>query len=350
MTLHADVGSRVGGFSLDVSFRVEPGETLALLGPNGSGKSTLLQAIAGLIPIERGRIRLDDLILDDPDQQIFVAPEHRPIGVVFQGYHLFDHLTALDNVAFGLRARGVAKAEARHQAAAHLDRVGLGDHTASRPRQLSGGQAQRVALARALAISPRLLLLDEPLAALDVATRRRVRHDLRHHLADVEGVRILITHDPLDVYALADRVAIIDAGQIIQTGTISEITSHPRSSYVADLVGTNLIEGTLTTDGLVTPSGCIVHVTGSLRGPAFAIIRPQSITLSAKPISTSARNVFSGPVIEIDRIGDRARVSLGGPLPLTAEVTIEALESLSLTPGDRIHAAVKATDIEISPR
>ena len=347
--LSADVRVQLGAFELDVAVDVSPGEVLAVLGPNGSGKSTLLRAIAGLVPIDGGRISIGEVVLDDPVAGTFVPPEHRPIGVVFQDYLLFDHLTALDNVAFGLRSRGTPKGEARRAAAAWLDRVGIGDHARSRPRALSGGQAQRVALARALAVDPQILLLDEPLAALDAGTRRQVRRDLRHDLDGFDGVRVLVTHDPVDVYALADRVAILDHGRLVQCGTIGEITAHPRSRYVAELVGTNLVSGTLDGDGLVTATGVRIAVLADFTGPALAVVRPQSITLSRTVADTSARNTFAGTVDDIDRIGDRVRVGVAGPLHLTAEITAGALDTLALRPGDIVHAAIKATDIDTYP-
>ena len=347
--LHADVRVTLGDFVLDVELEVAPGDVLAVLGPNGSGKTTLLRALAGLVPIERGSVHLDGIALDDPDHDVFLPPEQRPVGVVFQSYLLFEHLSAIDNVAFGLRARGTPRGEARRTAADWLARVGLADLSGSRPRELSGGQAQRVALARALATDPKLLLLDEPLAALDVATRRQVRRDLRRYLDGFDGVRILVTHDPVDAYALADRVAIVDAGRIVQSGTIAEITAHPRSRYVAELVGTNLITGELREGRLVTGSGATVAVVADFGGPAFAIVRPQSITVSRQVSDTSARNTFRGTVDDIDRIGDRVRVGIAGPLHLTAEITVDALESLALRPGDEVAASMKATDIETYP-
>ena len=286
-------------------------------------------------------------MLDDPADKIFVPPEQRPIGVVFQDYLLFAHLTALENVAFGLRARGMARAEARAVALAWLDRVGVRDHASHRPRALSGGQAQRVALARALAADPRLLLLDEPLAALDAGTRTGVRRDLRRHLDSFDGMRVLVTHDPVDAYALADRVAILDSGRIAQVGTIGEVTAHPRSRYVAELVGTNLVLGAVSDGVMTTGDGVHVVIADAQPGPSFAVIRPQAIALSrhVSPDS-SVRNVWPGVVGDIDRLGDRVRVGFEGPVRLVAEVTAGALQSLDLRPGDAVHASVKATDIE----
>ena len=350
MTVEATFALHRGTLDLDVEISVRPGELLALLGPNGAGKSTILRAIAGLTPIERGRIAIDDDVVDEPAAERFVEPEHRPIGVVFQDYLLFEHMSVLENVAFGLRARGTSKGDARRTASAWLDRVGLAEYASDRPRALSGGQAQRAALARALATSPRVLLLDEPLAALDAGARANVRRDLRHHLATFEGMRLLVTHDPVDAYALADRVAILEAGRIVQTGTLAEVTAHPRSRYVADLVGVNLVVGTVDGGRLHAADGVTVVVSDADTGPSFALIHPRSIALTRdRPGGSSARNVWPGRVVDIDRLGDRVRVGLDGPLALTAEITASALTELDLRPGDDVHAAVKATEIEVYP-
>jgi molybdate transport system ATP-binding protein len=347
MSLQATIGARLGEFELNVELSVEPGEVLAILGPNGAGKSTLLRALAGLLPIDAGRVTIDDEVLDDPAEGVFVSAERRPIGVVFQDYLLFAHLSALENVAFGLRARGSGKVAARAAAREWLARVGLSDHALHRPGALSGGQAQRVALARALATDPRLLLLDEPLAALDAGTRAGVRRDLRRHLESFDGMRVLVTHDPIDAYALADRVAILDAGRVVQVGTINEVTAHPRSRYVADLVGTNLVMGTIADGVMTTENGVHVVIADAPSGPSFAVIRPQAIAVARHaPSDSSARNVWPGLVGDIDRLGDRVRVGIDGPLRLVAEITAAALESLQLRPGDDVHASVKATDIE----
>jgi len=347
VSLAAAIGLRIGTLDLDVDIEVKPGEVLAILGPNGSGKTTLLRALAGLLPIDRGRIVIDDEVFDDPEASVFVSAERRPVGVVFQDYLLFAHLNAIDNVAFGLRARGTGKAEAHSRATQWLERVGLADLGSHRPRTLSGGQAQRVALARALATDPRLLLLDEPLAALDVGTRSGVRRDLRRHLDSFDGMRILVTHDPVDAYALADRVAILDAGRVVQIGTLSEVTAHPRSRYVAQLVGTNLVTGDVSDGVLVTASGVRIVIADAQPGHSFAVIRPQAITVARHDrAGISARNVWHGTLGDIDRLGDRVRVAIDGALPLTAEITNAALESMQLRPGDTVCASVKATDIE----
>lgn len=350
MSLDAHLGLRLGSLDLDVRLQVQPGELLAVLGPNGAGKSTALRALAGLLPLDAGHVTIDGTLLDHPPSGVLVPPERRPIGVVFQDGLLFPHMSVLDNVAFGLRARGRPKREADDQARQWLERVDLAAYADDRPAVLSGGQAQRVALARALATSPRLLLLDEPLAALDAGTRSATRRQVRRFLETFEGMRLMVTHDPVDAYALADRVAVLEGGRIVQQGTLAEVTAHPRSRYVADLVGLNLVAGTVTHGVLTTPHGARVVVADAVSGPAYAVIRPQAVTLSrATPDASSARNSWPGTVVDLDRLGDRARVSVEGPLTLTAEITIAALDDLALRPGDEVVATVKATEIEVSP-
>jgi molybdate transport system ATP-binding protein len=349
MTLNARIVRTLGSFRLDVDITTKSSETVAILGPNGSGKTTLFRCLAGLLPIDHGHIDLDGEPLDDPKTNTFVIPERRPVAVVFQDYLLFPNLTALENVAFGLRARGVPKLQARTQAHAWLDRVGLTDHTHQRPRTLSGGQAQRVALARALATEPRLLLLDEPLAALDAGTRGEVRRDLRRHLTTFDGVRLLVTHDPVDAYALADRVVILERGQAVQTGTLADVTAQPRSRYVADLVGINLLQGVGHDGAITTVTGGHIVPAHPVRGEAFAVIQPHSVALYPVPPEGSPRNVWAVTVADVDRQGDRVRVRLTGQVPLVAEITPAALDALALQPGDQIWASVKATEITTYP-
>ena len=309
----------------------------------------MFRCLAGLLPLDAGRIDLDGECLDDPIADVFVPPERRPVAVVFQDYLLFPNLTALENVAFGLRARGVPKATARARAGEWLERVGLADHAGHRPRALSGGQAQRVALARALATEPRLLLLDEPLAALDAGTRGDVRRDLRNHLKTFDGVRLLVTHDPVDAYALADRVVILEGGRVVQAGTLADVTAQPRSRYIADLVGINLLAGTAVEGTITTAAGGRIVPADPVHGPAFAVIQPHAVALYPTPPDGSPRNVWPVTVTDIDRQADRVRIRLDGPVPLVAEITPAALDALALHPGDRIWATVKATEIATYP-
>ena len=347
--LKANIAVRLGTLDLDVAMEAAPGEIVAVLGPNGAGKTTFLRAVAGLAALERGRIELDDVVLDDVARRIHLPPERRPIGVVFQDYLLFPHLSALDNVAFGLRARGIGAGDARARAGSWLERLGIGDCADARPRTLSGGQAQRVALARALAIDPRLLLLDEPLAALDASARGEVRRDLKRHLASFAGIRIVITHDPLEAVALADRLVILEAGRVVQTGSPAEVTQRPRSRYVADLVGVNLLRGTATAGHVALLGGASLQSADGADGEVFAVIHPRAVALHRARPEGSPRNVWRGRASTLDFQGDRVRVGVQGEMPIIAEVTPAAVRELDLAEGGEVWVSVKATEITVYP-
>ena len=347
--LSAQVALRIGTLDLDVTIDAAPGEIVALLGPNGAGKTTFLRAVAGLVRLTRGRVELDDVVLEDAARDIHLPPERRPIGVVFQDYLLFPHLSALENVAFGLRARGVAAREAHLRAGSWLDRLGVGEQAPAKPRALSGGQAQRVALARALAIDPRLLLLDEPLAALDASARGEVRRDLKRHLASFAGIRILITHDPLEAVALADRLVILEGGRVVQTGSPNEVTQRPRSRYVADLVGVNLLRGTATAGHVAFLGGASLQSADGADGEVFAVIHPRAVALHRVRPEGSPRNVWRGRASTLDFQGDRVRVGIQGEMPIVAEVTPAAVRELDLAEGGEVWVSVKATEITVYP-
>jgi molybdate transport system ATP-binding protein len=351
VSLDADAHVQLGTLGLAVVLDAHPGETVGILGPNGAGKTTLLRVLAGLLAIDRGSITLDGKVLDDPDRGIWVTTEQRPIGFVFQDYLLFPHFSALENVAFGLRARGVRRGDARRQARGWLERMGLAEQADARPRQLSGGQAQRVALARALVGPPRLLLLDEPLAALDATTRIDVRRDLRGHLDAFDGPRLLVTHDPIDAMVLADRVIVLEHGRITQTGTLPELRAQPRSEYIAKLIGVNLYRGTLTGDTVTLDVGATFIVVNdhNLTGAVFVTIRPEAIALHRDQPTGTPRNTWPATVTTIDHEGPRARVTLDGPVTITAEITQHSLDALAITGGTRTWVSVKATEIEIDP-
>lgn len=334
-------------FRLDIDIGIEPGKTVALLGPNGAGKSTAVLAIAGLVPIDSGNIRLGDELLDDPTEGVFVPAEERRIGVVFQDYLLFPNLTVLENVAFGLRSREMPKTTALDVARDWVSRVGLGGMEARRPGDLSGGQAQRVALARALATEPRLLLLDEPLSALDVTTRTRLRRSLVDNLGGFRGPRLLITHDPTEAFLLADDVYVIEGGVITQSGSPDEIRLRPKTKYAADLAGSNLIAGEAI-DGGVQAGDVTVHIADhDVSGPVLLTIHPTALSIHRSEPEGSPRNSWSTVVERVELLGDRVRLRTGGPLPLTAEVTRDATHALALGPGVRVWVAVKATEIGV---
>ena len=349
MSLEADVRLTLGRLELEVELAVATGELVVLLGPNGAGKTTLLRALAGLVPLERGRVVLDGMVMDDPASGEHVPAEHRPVGFVFQDYLLFPHLSALENVAFGLRARGVARPEARRRAGAWLERVGLAGSADARPRALSGGQAQRVALARAMVGNPRLLLLDEPLAALDAATRTVLRRDLRRHLASFDGTRLLVTHDPLEAIALADRLVVLEEGKVTQTGTPAEVSEHPRSRYVAELVGINLYRGQADGRSVRLVGGGTVVAADINHGEVFAAVHPHAVALHRRVPEGTPRNVWAGTADAVEVVGDRVRVQVTGPVPIVAEVTPAAAAELRLGDGGQVWVSVKATEVTVYP-
>ena len=348
MSLDADLDVVRGTFRLRTNVRVLDGEVVAVLGPNGAGKSTMLRALAGLLALDAGIVRVDATVLDEPATGTFVGPERRPVGMVFQDYLLFPHLTARDNVAFGLRARGMGRTAARERADAALAGLGLADEAGRRPRALSGGQAQRVALARALVTSPRLMLLDEPLAALDAGVREQVRVDLRQQLAAFGGATVIVTHDPLDAFVLADRLVVLEDGALVQVGPPAAVARRPRTDYGATLVGLNLYRG--VADGaLVRLDGAVVSTAHPMTGPALVAFAPASVTVHRSEPHGSARNCWPVTVSHLERHAETVRVRLAGPLDLAADLTALSVAELGLEPGVQVWAAVKATETSVYP-
>jgi len=341
---------RTRDFELDIALDIEAGETVALLGPNGAGKSSAVAALAGLVSLDYGRVSLAGRVLDDPTTAEFVPPEQRDIGVVFQDYLLFDHLSVVDNVMFGLTSRGIRRTAARATADHWLGAVGLERVATRRPPELSGGQAQRIALARALAIDPKLLLLDEPLAALDVQTRTDLRRVLAEHLGSFAGPRLLITHDPTDAFLLADRIAIIEDGQITQLGTSDEIRRRPATAYVAALAGTNLLAGRNNNGALTLKAHTTSLQTSdtSVSGDVLIAVHPTAIALHLHEPQGSPRNTWQTTVGSIEPLGDTTRITLGDPLPLGVDITPGSTAALGLAPGKPVWASVKATEVHVT--
>ena len=352
--LAAALTARRGDFELRCEFALQEGETVALLGPNGAGKSTLVHALAGLLPLDKGEVAIDGEVWERPRDGIRRPPQARSIGVVFQGLMLFPALSAVDNVAFGPRAQGMTRDESRDRAREWLDRFDAGHLVRRKPHELSGGEAQRVALARALAVEPALLLLDEPMSALDVENRVEARRVLRRTLEEFARIKLIVTHEPLEAISLADRLIVMEGGRIVQSGAASEIRDRPRTSYTASLVGLNLLTGTVRgADAhrtLEMSDGELVIASDLKPGTdVLATIHPRAIVLSRRRPSGSARNVLEAMVADVDLEGDRVRVLLDARPSLTAEVTIEAFEELGLHRTQEVWAAVKATQIEVYP-
>lgn len=356
MSLKADLHAHAGSFRLDMDLQAASGETVALLGPNGAGKSTVARVLAGLHPIDEGRIVLGGTVLEKPADGIRLPPQARSVGFLFQNLLLFPSMNARENVAFGLRARGIGKGEALAAADNWLDRFGVGRLAAARSDTLSGGEAQRVALARALAPEPDLLLLDEPLSSLDVESRRSAARLLREVLADFDGVKMLVTHEPVEAITLSDRLVILEEGRIVQEGKPGEVRRRPRSPYVAAFVGLNLFTGSIfheTGHSIVrAPDGEVHALKSDLPEGAdvIATIHPRAVALSHRRPVGSPRNVRKGTIGSIDITGDSVRVWLDTKPPLTVEITQNALVDLGLSEGREVWASFKATEVDLYPR
>jgi molybdate transport system ATP-binding protein len=353
--LEVEVRKRLDRFSLEAGLSVAASSVLVLVGESGSGKTTLLRLIAGLLEPDHGRIALAGAVWSDSAGGVRIPPRLRSVGYVAQDYALFPHLSAAQNVGFGLRALGRPGREASQRVAGWMDRLGIRDLAARRPGQLSGGQQQRVALARALVLEPDVLLLDEPLAALDLPARRGVRQELRTLLDALPCVTLLVTHSPQEALAFGGRIAVLEAGRVTQEGSRDELLRKPRTRYIAEFLGTNLVravaraaEGGLTR--LACADGEIVAAESALDGEVFAVIDPREIMLSRDPPAGSARNVLRGRVEEVQPeppAGDRVRVTLASRPALVAELTRDAAEGLGIRVGDELVASFKATGVRV---
>jgi len=346
------VASRRGEFELEAAFEAAAGATTVIVGESGAGKTSILRLAAGLDQPHGGRILLDGEVYADPAAGIAVPAWRRDVGYVSQDYALFPHLTVAENVAFGLEAGGAGRAEVKARVRDALRRTSIPDLGTRKPAMLSGGQQQRAALARALVLDPRLLLLDEPLAALDLQTRRLVRGELRDLLRALGCVTLYVTHSPIEALLFGDRIVVIEGGRVSQVGTRDDLLRYPRSRYVAELMGTNLFSGSAA----ARPGAAMVRTgEGNLSvshpsepGEVFVAVDPTQITIHPHPPEGSAQNVFVGPILELapePPSGERIRVVLGTRPPLVAEVTREAVAGLGLAEGMTVHASFKATGI-----
>jgi molybdate transport system ATP-binding protein len=352
--LRAALVKRYDAFQLETELEVEDGGILVLVGESGAGKSTVLRLLAGLEAPDEGRIQVDDRSWFDARAGVSLASWRREVGYVPQDYALFPHLSVLDNVGFGLRAQGLPGRDVRSRAQRALARLQIADLERRRPDEISGGQRQRVALARALVTEPRLLLLDEPLSALDLQTRRVLRAELRRLLAELPCVTVYVTHAPLEATAFGERMVVLEHGRASQSGTRDDLLRRPKSPYVAEFMGMNLFHGPI---GFRDHAGFaeirIGERTVSIVDPGgddevFAAVGPREITLHREPPAGSALNVFEGPIAEMvpePPFGERLRVSLATEPPLVAEVTRHSAEALELQPGQRVYASFKATAV-----
>jgi molybdate transport system ATP-binding protein len=351
MPLEVAVAVRRDAFTVQVEFSADDGETVALLGPNGAGKSTVVEALAGLVPLESGHVLLDGSAIEG------LPPERRPIGIAFQDPMLFPHMSVLENVAFPLRARGTRSEAARAAAGVLIGELAPGVQPNARPPALSGGERQRVALARALVAEPRLLLLDEPLAAVDVSARPGLRALLRRTLTAFAGPRVLVTHDAVEAMTLADRIVVLEEGRVTQLGTPAQIRGAPRTRYAADLVGVNLFVGSLEPDEpgtgvLDTGKGTVTVPWPEQVPPAridevTATLAPSDVALHIERPEGSPRNVMKGEIEEVAVLGERARVRVRTSPPLVAEITAGSVDRLRLAAGGQVWASFKAVEVHL---
>jgi len=350
MALHVEsVSLALGDFSLrDVSFEVATGEYFVILGPTGAGKTIVLETIAGIHVPDRGRISWDG------EEITHAEPHTRNIAVVYQDYMLFPHLTVEENIGFGLRQKNAEREESQKRVAEMAELLGI-THLLSRyPGTLSGGEQQRAALARALVIRPRILLLDEPTNALDTAMRERMRKELLR-IHRVTGTTVIqITHHFEDVFALADRVAIMRDGAIVQIGEPSDVFWHPKDTRVAGFLGIgNMIAGTAKKAGdlveVSTGTGVLVTAVSDVEGPVVATLHAEDVILSKAPFVSSAKNCLPGTVTELRPNGGIVTVCIDAGFPLTALLTRESCGDLDLTVGSRVFATFKATAVHVIP-
>ena len=346
--LRADVGHRLTRVHLDASVEVGR-EIVGLVGPSGAGKSTLLRAIAGAFSPERGVIRLGQRVLFDRAQGTNVPPDRRRVGLVFQDGALFPHLTVAENVAFGVsKGRRLARPRRRERAMTMLERFGLAAVAGSKPVGLSGGERRRTALARALAAEPEALLLDEPFTGLDVSTKAHVSSEVARLVGAASLPVVLVAHEFADVVGLAGRVAVMESGRIVQTGTPAELLAAPETPFVAALTGVNYVPGTASRRGDLTEvraadGGALLLSTDVTTGRVAAIVAPWDVALSVEAPGGSALNSVTGPVVHLTGVGNRVRVAVAGPPTIVAEVTDESARRLGLAPGVRVVASWKAT-------
>jgi molybdate transport system ATP-binding protein len=354
--LDLQVTRRLGGFTLEVGMSVGDHSVMVVVGESGSGKTTLLRLLAGLAHPDRGRIVVDDATWFDREAGRVLPASERPVGYVAQDYALFPHLTAAENVAFGLRATWITARDITPRVTAALERLRIGALAQRRPHELSGGQQQRVAIARAIVLEPRVLLLDEPLSALDAQTRRAIRGELRRLLEDLPCTTLYVTHNPAEALAFGDRITVLEAGCVSQHGSREDLMRHPRSTYVAEFLGVNLFRGSLSSSAagggarITLPQGELVIAEGGAEGETVIVVHPRGITLARElPVGT-ARNVFAGVIEEMvpePPSGELVRVSLATTPPLIAEVTRQAVEALQLRPGSRVFASFKAAGVVV---
>jgi molybdopterin-binding protein len=346
-----------------VTLQVEKGELLSLVGPSGCGKTTTLNIVAGLCEPDDGSVLINQVLVEGRSgkKRVHVKPADRRVGYVFQDYGLFPNMKVRDNVSYGLKARHLPEDEVKKRTLSLLGFVGLSDHSEHYPHELSGGQKQRIALARALATDPEVLLLDEPLAALDSRRRASLRTDFKNILRTLRVTSIYVTHDLAEACTVSDRIAVMGAGRIEQIDHLDHILEKPNSSYVAEFLGLNVYNGEV-----VGISGCHakIAISGTMisgvsdpnlhEGTALVTVRPEDVILSSEPTNENPKwckckyNSLVGTVVEIVRMKSNSKVTVDVGFPIESELTLSSFEELSLEAGRKVHVHFKADSVSIS--
>ncbi|WP_227937617.1 ABC transporter ATP-binding protein [Alkalihalobacillus deserti] len=353
--VQCNIKKQLREFELNISFSMDT-ETLVIVGHSGCGKSTTLKALSGLLVPDNGHISINQKVLFDHDKKVNLSPEDRQIGFLFQNYALFPHMTIFENVAYGLAARKLSKIEIERRVIEQLEQLNILAYADNMPDELSGGQQQRVALARALVLKPKLLLLDEPLSALDVTTRDRVRRELKKTLAELKIPAIVVTHDYEDAISLGHRIMVMEGGRVIQEGTPQELIIQPRSEFVADFSGTNYFDATYLgqTNGIGQYSlsnGNAILQTQNLNNKekeVSILIHPWDIRISKEKPVEKFVNILPSKVTRILSYGNRLRVDVEGPIPLTTEIARDQMNILSdLQEGDSVYAILEDEAVQV---
>jgi len=347
----------------DVTMHVRKNELLSVVGPSGCGKTTMLSTVAGLCCPDEGEVLINKVLVDGRvgRRKIHITPSKRRVGYVFQNYALFPHMKVRDNVAYGLKAMHLPKSEVEQRARSLLGFVGLRDYSESYPHELSGGEKQRVALARSLVTNPEVLLLDEPLSALDPRNRETLRTDFKNMLKNLEVTSIYVTHDLAEACALSDRIALMESGRVEQIGHCDQILERPKSRFVAEFLGLNVYDGRVVHD----PSGMIMikiddteifgPATGNPDGEMVLVtLRPEDVVLSAESAVKNQKwcgctcNSLSGTVMEIVRMKSSAKVVVDVGFPVKSELTLSSLKDLDLAEGKKAYVQFKAESLNVS--
>lgn len=350
--LEADLRLSIGGRALEANISAAPGDVVAVIGRNGAGKTTILRALAGLHPLEAGRVAFDGEVWDSPSENIYIPTERRGIGMLFQENYLFSNMSVLENVTFGLRARKVASSEARRRALELLERLNL-ESLASRPAsELSGGESRRVAFARTFITNPKLLLLDEPLAPADAGSKPVIRRELQAGLGAPGCICILVTHDPADALTLANRLIVVDGGRVVQSGGVDAVLRHPKTDFTADFANINIYKGTAV-GGIITIENGETIVAASGEGNVIVAIPASAVAVHHHPPQGSPRNAWPGVITHIETHTDRVRLHIEGKpnigkFNIRADVTAASVRSMDLRPSKSIWVSVKATEVSVN--